>query len=99
MGILAGQAQANARNRSPPRLRNFASTFRAMGKTRALRQLALRTADCIFHGRVYLILYRALGCPTRRHASLLPVMSSLQSQHVPLWLPQGHLQATRATDA
>src|SRR6185312_15863232 len=67
LGVLAGQAEPDARDGIAARLRNLGSAFGAVCKAGSSRQTALRTADRVLHGRVDLLLHRALFCPTRRH--------------------------------
>jgi len=50
-----------------PRLQDFRATFGAMGEAGTLRQAALCAPDAIRHGRIDLILYGAVACPTRCH--------------------------------
>jgi hypothetical protein len=67
VSILTGNAQANAGHGLSARLGNTAAAFGAMAQGWTLGQAALRTADPILYGRVDLILYCTVTCPTCRH--------------------------------
>jgi hypothetical protein len=67
VSILTGNAQANSGHGFSARLGNTGPAFRAVAQGRTLGQTALRAADPILYGRVDLILYCTVTCPTRRH--------------------------------
>src|SRR5690606_8599026 len=69
-GFLAGAAQAHARHRLAPRLGDRRGAFLAARAAGTLRQLAARALDPVLHGRVDLILHRAVARPARGHRIL-----------------------------
>src|SRR5262249_9684828 len=84
--FLAGDAQPDAGNRVPARLRNRSCALRAMAEAGAVGQPALRAADAILHGGVDLILYCAVSGPSGRHClHLAPGGGSRSNRHYGLW--------------
>jgi hypothetical protein len=70
-GFLAGDAQADARQRLAPRLWNGLVAFFASRQTWPLRKLAPGTLDSILDGGIDLILHGAIAGPTCGHRTLL----------------------------
>src|SRR5690606_17389205 len=66
-GFLAGDAQPYPGHGLPARLRNRRIALLATQARRPLRQLAARTLDAVLHGRVDLVLHRAVTRPARGH--------------------------------
>src|SRR6185437_16100501 len=69
--ILTGEAEAHTGDGPAPRLQDFRATFGAVGEAGTLRQTAPRATNAVRHGRIDLILYGAVACPTRSHARIL----------------------------
>src|SRR5450631_621666 len=92
---LTRHAQPNAGISGSPCLRNFRFTLGAVRCRGSLGQLALNAADRVLYGRIDLILYGSVTCPTRRHFPLLMLNRARAPRIRYLCIPSGTFSSAR----